>query len=60
LAWLPFDIYQDGRGFPTAEIQADGRAARDVHAEGISFFEQNHATLGEWDALSVWNVSDRG
>jgi hypothetical protein len=60
LAWLPFDIYQNGRGFPTAEIQAAGRAARDAHTEGISFFEWNHATPGEWDALSACNVSDRG
>jgi hypothetical protein len=52
-----FDIYQDGIGFPTAaEIRAAIRAARDEGAGGISFFEWNHATPGEWDALSAWTM----
>jgi hypothetical protein len=53
-----FDIYQDGTGFPTnAEIRAAIRAAHDAHADGISFFEWNHATPGEWDALGAWNIA---
>jgi hypothetical protein len=56
-----FDIYQNGTGFPTAaEIRAAIRAGRDAHARGISFFEWNHATPGEWDALSAWNASISG
>ncbi len=52
-----FDIYQDGMGFPTgAEIRATIRAAQNAHAGGISFFEWNHATPAEWDALSAWNT----
>jgi len=50
-----FDLYQDGTGFPSAaEIRAAIRAARDAHTPGISFFEWNHATPGEWDALRAW------
>jgi hypothetical protein len=49
-----FDIYQDGKGFPTAaEIRAAIRAAHDEHTDGISFFEWNHASPSEWDALSA-------
>ncbi|MGH2345982.1 MAG: SH3 domain-containing protein, partial [Chloroflexota bacterium] len=56
-----FDIYQDGTGFPTAaEIRAAIRAARDGHTDGISFFEWNHATPDEWDALSAWNAPTGG
>jgi hypothetical protein len=56
-----FDIYQDGRGFPTAaEIRAAIRAAHDAGTAGISFFEWNHATPDEWDALSAWNTVDIG
>ena len=50
-----FDFYQDGRGSPAGpEILAALRAARDGQAGGISFFEWNHATPAEWDALAGW------
>jgi hypothetical protein len=47
-----FDAFGDGRHSPTlAEIRGSLRAARDRHALSISFFEWNHATPEEWDAL---------
>jgi hypothetical protein len=47
-----FDVFGDGRHSPTkAEVLGAMRAARDGHATGISFFEWNHATPDEWDAL---------
>ena len=49
-----FDLYQNGRHSPAAaEIRAAVAAARDTHATGISFFEWNHATPEEWDALAA-------
>jgi len=49
-----FDLYQNGRHSPgAAEIRAAIAAARDTHATGISFFEWNHATPEEWDALAA-------
>ena len=49
-----FDLYQNGRHSPAAaEIRAAIAAARATHATGISFFEWNHATPEEWDALAV-------
>jgi hypothetical protein len=48
-----FDIFGNGVDSPTApEILAAARAARDGHAIGISFFEWNHATPEEWDAIA--------
>lgn len=48
-----FDVYGDGQHSPTAaEVRGAIRAARDGNALGISFFEWNHATPGEWDAMS--------
>jgi hypothetical protein len=50
-----FDVYQDGRNSPSAaEIEGAMHAAIAGHAAGISFFEWNHATPGEWDALRAW------
>jgi hypothetical protein len=47
-----FDAYGDGQHSPTAaEVRGAVRAARDRHARSISFFEWNHATPEEWDAL---------
>ena len=49
-----FDLYQNGRHSPAAaEIRAAIAAARDARATGISFFEWNHATPEEWDALAA-------
>ena len=49
-----FDIYQNGRHSPAAaEIQAAVAAAHATNATGISFFEWNHATPEEWDALAA-------
>jgi hypothetical protein len=50
-----FDLYQDGRSSPSAaEIEGALQATIAGHAIGISFFEWNHATPGEWGALRVW------
>ena len=47
-----FDVYGDGRHSPTsAEILGAIHAAQAGKTTGISFFEWNHATPGEWDAL---------
>jgi len=44
-----FDLFGDGQESPSgAEIRAAGQATRDAGAEGISFFEWNHATPEEW------------
>jgi len=47
-----FDARQSGVNSPVAaEVSAAAAAARDSHAIGISYFEWNHATPDEWDAL---------
>jgi hypothetical protein len=47
-----FDVYSDGRHSPTtAEVRGAIHAAQSGKAAGISFFEWNHATPDEWDAL---------
>jgi hypothetical protein len=47
-----FDVFGDGRHSPTnAEVRGAIRAAQAGNTTGISFFEWNHATPGEWDAL---------
>jgi hypothetical protein len=47
-----FDLYGDGRQSPSGvEIRAAWQATRDLGAEGISFFEWNHATPEEWAIL---------
>lgn len=47
-----FDIFGSGINSPSgAEILAAAHAERDGHAYAISFFEWNHATPEEWDAL---------
>lgn len=49
-----FDVFSDGRHSPTsAEVRGAIRAAEAEKATGISFFEWNHATPGEWDALQT-------
>jgi hypothetical protein len=53
-----FDAYGDGQHSPTlAEVRGSLRAAHDRHAIGISFFEWNHATPDEWDALGTASSS---
>ncbi len=48
-----FDVRQSGVNSPAAaEVAAAAAAARDSHAIGISYFEWNHATPEEWDALT--------
>ncbi len=48
-----FDVRQSGVNSPAAaEVSAAATAARDSHAIGISYFEWNHATPEEWDALT--------
>ena len=47
-----FDLFGDGHESPCgAEIQAAWQATHDERAEGISFFEWNHATPEEWAVL---------
>ncbi len=47
-----FDVYSDGRHSPTRpEVLGAIHAAQAGKAAGISFFEWNHATPDEWDAL---------
>ena len=49
-----FDVYSDGKHSPTrAEVSGAIRAAQEGKAAGISFFEWNHATPDEWDALQT-------
>jgi hypothetical protein len=49
-----FDVYGDGQHSPSAaEVRGAIQAAQAGNAVGISFFEWNHATPGEWDALSA-------
>jgi len=49
-----FDVYSDGKHSPTrAEVSGAIRAAQKERAAGISFFEWNHATPDEWDALQT-------
>ena len=48
-----FDARQSGVNSPVAaEVSAAAAAARDSHALGVSYFEWNHATPEEWDALT--------
>jgi hypothetical protein len=47
-----YDAFSNGRQSPTAaEIRGAIGAAQHKGASGISFFEWNHATPEEWDAL---------
>ena len=47
-----FDVFGDGRHSPTgAEVLGAIHAAQADKTAGISFFEWNHATPGEWDVL---------
>ncbi|HWE60291.1 MAG TPA: SH3 domain-containing protein [Chloroflexota bacterium] len=56
-----FDFYQTGLNSPTmAEVEAAINAAIAGDAIGVSFFEWNHATPGEWDALGAWHEPDPG
>jgi hypothetical protein len=56
-----FDVYGDGQHSPSAaEIRGAIRAALSGHATGISFFEWNHATPGEWDALTAFTQPSGG
>src|SRR5260370_16233035 len=48
-----YDAYGDGMHSPSRhEVRGAIRAASDKGATGISFFEWNHATPEEWDALA--------
>lgn len=50
-----FDFNQNGLNSPSAgEIRGAIQAALAADTSGISFFEWNHATPGEWDALRAW------
>lgn len=55
-----FDWRQDGRGSPSgAEIGAAIGAAA-AGGAGVSFFEWNHASPGEWDVLRAWGAPGSG
>jgi hypothetical protein len=52
-----FDVYQSGYNSPSAaEIISALHAATAGHVLAVSFFEWNHATPAEWQALRDWNA----
>lgn len=56
-----FDFNQNGLNSPSAdEIRGAIRGALAARTTSISFFEWNHATPGEWDALRAWQTPSSG
>jgi hypothetical protein len=56
-----FDVDQNGLNSPSAaEIRGAMQGALAARATSISFFEWNHATPGEWDALRAWQPPSSG
>jgi hypothetical protein len=50
-----YDLYQNGYNSPSAaEIGGALQAAARGHVLAVSFFEWNHATSAEWQALRDW------